>query len=209
MEVQDYFKYLVQDIHSVVAATVDDGGQPVTCVIDLMDGDEDGIYFLTAKGKDFYRRLTRRHFLSLTGMKGEDTLSCRSLTLRGAVKELGQEPLAGLLEKNPYMAAIYPDEASRKNLTVFQLWHGTGEWFDLSKRPIERESFSFGGSDARKEGYFITDRCVLCRLCYSKCPQKCIDISRRPAVIQQEHCLHCGNCYEVCLARAIVRRSEL
>ena len=209
MQAIDYLRYIVEQIHSTVFATVDAQGRPVTCAIDMMDCDEDGLYFLTAKGKSFYRRLQENGNVAFTAMKGEDTLSCRSLTLRGAVKELGQEPLAGLLEKNPYMAAIYPDEASRKNLTVFQLWHGTGEWFDLSKRPIERESFSFGGSDARKEGYFITDRCVLCRLCYSKCLQKCIDISRRPAVIQQGHCLHCGNCYEVCLARAIVRRSEL
>ena len=33
-----------------------------------------------------------------------------------------------------------------------------------------------------------------------------IDISTKPVVIQQEHCLHCGNCYEVCPARAIERR---
>ena len=41
---------------------------------------------------------------------------------------------------------------------------------------------------------------------YSKCPQKCIDISGKPVVIRQEHCLHCGNCFEICPARAIERR---
>ena len=38
-----------------------------------------------------------------------------------------------------------------------------------------------------------------------KCPQKCIDISAKPAVIQQKNCLHCGNCYENCPVKAIVR----
>ena len=57
-----------------------------------------------------------------------------------------------------------------------------------------------------QEGYFVTDACIGCKLCYSKCPQKCIDISGRPVVIQQQNCLHCGNCYEICPARAIVKR---
>lgn len=35
---------------------------------------------------------------------------------------------------------------------------------------------------------------------------KCIDITRKPVLIEQAHCLHCGNCYEICPARAIERR---
>lgn len=50
-----------------------------------------------------------------------------------------------LFEKNPYMEKIYPDEGSRSALTVFEIYEGNGEWFDLSKSPIERASFSFGG----------------------------------------------------------------
>lgn len=52
----------------------------------------------------------------------------------------------------------------------------------------------------------MTDRCIGCKLCFSKCPRKCIDITKKPAVIEQEHCLHCGNCFEICPARAIERR---
>ena len=35
---------------------------------------------------------------------------------------------------------------------------------------------------------------------------KCIDITRKPVLIEQAHCLHYGNCYEICPARAIERR---
>ena len=35
-------------------------GEPVTCAIDIMDYDTDGLYFLTAKGKNFYNRLKKR-----------------------------------------------------------------------------------------------------------------------------------------------------
>ena len=51
MKYTDYFAFLVDEIHSVIAATVDENGLPVTCAIDIMDWDENGLYFLTAKGK--------------------------------------------------------------------------------------------------------------------------------------------------------------
>ena len=144
--------------------------------------------------------------IAFTAMKGEDTLSCVAVSVQGKAKEIGPEKLPGLFRKNPYMEKIYPDVRSRSALTVFKIYEGTGEWFDLSKQPIERASFSFGGAQAKKTGYFVTAGCIGCKLCYSKCPQKCIDISTKPAIIQQEHCLHCGNCYEICPARAIERR---
>ena len=49
----NYLHYLEKEIHSVIAATVDDSGLPVTCAIDIMDSDEKGLYFLTQKEKAF------------------------------------------------------------------------------------------------------------------------------------------------------------
>lgn len=49
----EYLRYLVQERHSTVVATLDENGLPVTCAIDIMDYDENGLYFLTAKGKSF------------------------------------------------------------------------------------------------------------------------------------------------------------
>ncbi len=57
MQAKDYLQYIVEKIHSTVFATVDGEGRPVTCAIDIMDYDESGLYFLTAKGKNFYDRL--------------------------------------------------------------------------------------------------------------------------------------------------------
>lgn len=133
MESNKYLSYLVEEIHTTVVATVDDSGLPVTAAIDMMDADENGVYFLTAKGKGFYDRLKKRGALALTGMKGEDTMHCAALSIRGKVRELGSEFLPRLFEKNPYMNEIYPDAASRNALTVFVIYEGSGEWFDLSK----------------------------------------------------------------------------
>ena len=202
----DYLKYIVDQLHSVVFATVDGSGRPVTCAIDIMDCDESGLYFLTARGKQFYRNLKGNENVAFTAMKGEDTLSCVAVSVRGKVRELGGELIPALFEKNPYMQKIYPNAASREALTVFKIYEGTGEWFDLRRLPIERAEFAFGGVSEQRGGYFVTDKCAGCKLCFSKCPQKCIDITRKPVVIAQEHCLHCGNCFEICPARAIERR---
>ena len=164
MEGRDYLSYLVQEIHTTVVATVDDAGFPVTSAIDMMDADEGGVYFLTAKGKGIYERLKKRGALALTGIKGADTMHCATLSLRGKVRELGSGLLPRLFEKNPYMNEIYPDAASRSALTVFAIYEGSGEWFDLSKKPIERASFSFGGAEEVQEGYFVTDACIGCKL---------------------------------------------
>jgi uncharacterized pyridoxamine 5'-phosphate oxidase family protein len=205
MTAHDYLNFIVDEIHSTVVATVDGDGLPVTCVIDMMYADENGLYFLTAKGKNFYQRLKDKSYLALSGKKGEDTMSCTAISVRGKVREIGAEMLPLLFEKNPYMFEIYPTEESRKALTVFQIYEGSGEWFDLSKKPIERDSFTFGGAEIRSSGYFVTDDCIGCGSCLSDCPQSCIELKEK-AVIRQENCLHCGNCAEVCPVGAVIRR---
>ena len=206
METKDYFSFLVNEIHTTVVATVDDEGLPVTAAIDMMDHDDDSLYFLTAKGKGFYDRLVKRGFLAFTALKGEDTMSSVALSVRGKVRELGYDKIPELFEKNPYMHEIYPTEESMHALTVFQIYEGTGEWFDLREKPIERASFTFGGAEKKTEGYFITDACIGCSSCAAVCPQSCINTDSIPHVIGQNHCLHCGNCFEACPAGAVERR---
>ena len=203
MEAKEYLAYIVNEIHTTIVATVDDEGLPVTAAIDMMDSDERGLYFLTAKGKGFYDRLIKRGFLSLTAIKGQDTMSSTAVSVRGKVKELGYERIPALFEKNPYMHQIYPTEEAMHALTVFQVYEGTGEWFDLSKKPIERASFTFGGAQNKQEGFFITDACTGCESCIAVCPQNCIDSAIVPFHIEQTHCLHCGNCMTACPVEAV------
>ncbi len=87
-------------------------------------------------------------------MKGEDTLSCVAVSVQGKVKEIGPDKIPELFCRNPYMEKIYPDVCSRSVLTVFKTYEGVGEWFDLSKLPIERNSFSFGITQPTENGYF-------------------------------------------------------
>lgn len=202
----NYLKYLVEEIHTTVMATVDNNGLPVTCAIDIMDYDDSGLYFLTAKGKSLYERLKQRGYVALTGMKGNYTLSCVAISVRGKVEEVGNDYLNRLFEKNTYMKEIYPTKETRKTLTVFRIYEGNGEWFDLSQKPIERASFTFGNAQGITEGYEISDNCVGCKVCKAICPQNCIDFGTVPAKIIQKNCLHCGNCMTICSHNAVIKR---
>ena len=59
MQDMNYLKKLVEEFHSTVVATIDHKGLPQTRAIDMMLYDEKGLYFLTAKGKDFYQHLIK------------------------------------------------------------------------------------------------------------------------------------------------------
>ncbi len=208
MENLKYFSYIVDEIHTVIVGTVDENGLPITCAIDIMDYDDNSLYFLTAKGKSFFERLKNKKYLSFTGMKGDDTLSRVAVSVSGEVREIGSEKLQELFTKNPYMYEIYKTEESRSALTVFQIYNGSGEWFDLSKKPIERAIFNFGDSKELgiDKGYFISEKCIGCGMCLNKCPQSCINSEHNPFVIKQKNCLHCGNCFNICPMKAIVKR---
>ena len=83
METKDYLSYIVHEIHRTIVATVDDEGLPVTAAIDMMDCDDDSLYFLTA--------MIKRGFLAFTAMKGEDTMSTVAVSIRGKVRDLGYD----------------------------------------------------------------------------------------------------------------------
>ncbi|WP_366925872.1 hypothetical protein [uncultured Clostridium sp.] len=67
MKTEDYLRILKEEIHSAVFATTDGKGLPVTRVIDIMLVDRDSLYFITAKGKEFYRQLMDTGYVAVSG----------------------------------------------------------------------------------------------------------------------------------------------
>ena len=202
MRTEDYLKILVEEIHSATVATIADDGHPQTRVIDMMLYDENGIYFLTAKGKAFYAQLIEQSFIALSATRDKISVS-----LRGRIRNVGADKLDEIFEKNAFMQGIYPGD-SRSALEVFCIYEAQGEYFDISEPShVVRDSFVIGNSKVHRNGYYVGQGCIGCKLCYSVCPQKCIDISTKPVMIDQNRCLHCGRCAEICPKQAIERRS--
>lgn len=204
MKTMDYLKLLVDEIHSTTVATIGPDGHPQTRIIDMMYYDDEGVYFLTAKGKAFYEQLMKQQYAAISATKDKMAVS-----LRGKVKNIGKRNLDIMFEKNPYMKKIYPGD-TREALEVFVLYEACGEYFDISNpSKIVRDDIIIGKTEKIENGYIVGDGCIGCKLCYSVCPQKCIDISVKPVKINQKHCLHCGSCFEICPKRCILRKGWL
>lgn len=197
----DYLKMLVEDIHSTTVATIGTDGHPQTRVIDMMLWDENGVYFLTARGKAFYDQLMEQEYIAVSATKDK-----KAISLRGKIKNIGTEKLNEIFLKNIYMQEIYPGD-TRGALEVFCMYEAAGEYFDISDPAhVVRDGIAIGAARAHPGGYFVGNDCIGCKMCDSVCPQKCIDISGQVAVIDQNHCLHCGRCAEICPRQAIERR---
>lgn len=197
----EYLKVLVEEIHSTTVATIGNDGHPQTRVIDMMYYDEEGVYFLTAKGKAFYEQLLEQKYIAVSATKDK-----KAVSLRGMVKNIGKKNLDIMFEKNPYMKEIYPGD-TREVLDVFCLYEAQGEYFDISvPSNIIRKSIRIGDAQEVQTGYYVGKDCIGCKLCYSVCPQKCIDIAQKPVVIEQNHCLHCGRCAQICPKQTIEKR---
>ncbi len=193
---------ILREIKDVAFATVDEYDFPQVRIIDVMIVENEKLYFCTSRGKEFHKQLINTGRVAITGL----TKNYESVRLCGKVKKLDNQKswIDRIFDENPSMNGVYPDK-SRYILDAFCVDEGEIEFFDLSKEPIYRESFSIGVVTPKLKGFEITNGCIGCGKCKRNCPQKCIDAGS-PYFINQVHCLHCGLCYENCPVNAIQKR---
>lgn len=190
---------MLREIKDVAFATVDNQGLPQIRIIDIMLVDDDRLYFCTSRGKDFYAQLIKNGNVAITGMNK----NYQMIRVSGKAQNLKDQKkwIDKIFDQNPSMNDVYPDK-SRYILQPFSISQGEIEFFDLSKTPINRQTFALGNARVKFRGFEITDRCIQCGKCVKNCPQKCIE----NFVINQTHCLHCGLCFENCPQKAIIKR---
>ena len=195
----------LQYVGVLAFATVDGHGAPQIRNISAIHYEPEGLYFFTAKGKDFCRQLLsdgRVQILGYTRYKEMIRLSARAKP----VSEADQRKwIDTIFAEQPYLSNVYPGDTRRLAGIVFEITDGEIEYFNLDVNPIFRESYPIGGGAVTEKGCRITDACIGCGVCLEHCPQGCIEAGT-PYRIQQEHCLHCGNCRAVCPAQAVERR---
>ena len=115
---------LLRQVKDVAFATVDGFGNPQVRIIDVMHVDGEKLYFLTARGKDFYRELITTNNVSICGL----TKDYQSISVQGEIKRLEnqKEWVDKIFVQNPAMNAVYPKE-SRYVLEVFFIEKGEVE----------------------------------------------------------------------------------
>ncbi|WP_455719927.1 4Fe-4S binding protein [Agathobacter sp.] len=185
-------------------ATVDSEGAPQIRNISAIHYETDAIYFLTARGKNFCKELQedgRVQILCYTKYKEMIRMSGRAY----AVSDDEQEKWRDMIfEEQPYLANVYPGD-TREICTIFCIDKADIEYFNLGVNPIFREIYHLGDDIIEpQKGYYITDACIGCGKCLSRCPQRCID-EGKPFSIRQNNCLHCGACFENCPVQAVQR----
>jgi uncharacterized pyridoxamine 5'-phosphate oxidase family protein/Pyruvate/2-oxoacid:ferredoxin oxidoreductase delta subunit len=193
-------------IAGVSMATVGEDGSPQVRIIGVTHVEDEKLYFLTARGKPFYRELLQERKVAICGLSRFK----ETIRFNGVPELLPKEEQSKWLEiifsENPYMKNVYPDD-TRRVLEVFCVQSGEIEYFNMGVRPIVRESYVVGNGVSHEKLYKITDGCVGCGDCIQHCSQKCIDIGT-PCRIEQKHCLRCGACKEICPHNAVIYGEE-
>ena len=193
---------------STSMGTVDAHGNPQVRIINIMhvEPEKGEIYFVTARGKNFYRELQNGKEVAITALtRYQEMIRVNGIPER--VPDTRQKKwLDRIFEENQIMNNVYPGN-SRYVLEVFCVKKAVIEYFNLGVHPIFRERYTIGEEAKRGGGFMVTEACIGCGKCLQACPQGCI-LEKIPVEIKEENCLHCGLCSEVCPVQAIKRIEE-
>lgn len=132
MEIQDIMKILEKDMKVAVFSTVDEDNQPHARHINIGVANEEGVFFMTSPKTNFYQQLQANPKIAITGFLEEEYL-IQVIRIEGKVRKLGKEKLQEVLADNPYIDQVYPDEADRQSVQVFQLYTGEGFYHSLTQ----------------------------------------------------------------------------
>lgn len=184
-------------------ATVDEAGAPQIRNISAIHYEKDGLYFFTARGKNFCRELLSDGRVQILGYtKYKEMIRVSGKAVPVPEKEQAKW-IDCIFEEQPYLLNVYPGD-TREIGIIFCLKDAQLEYFNLGVNPIFRETYVMGACESIQKGFHIIDKCIGCGMCEKVCPQKAIQ-KGNPYSILQEHCLHCGNCEEHCPVKAVAR----
>lgn len=201
-------------INVLAFATIDSKENPRDRIISTIYVENNKIYFLTARGKDFYKELIESEKVSILGYsKYKEQIRVVGET-HLVSKDKQDEYRNKILKKYPYLINVYPNKENgietKKILDIFVIENAEVEYFNLGVYPIYRDYFAIGDYKITPKGFKISpEKCKMCGTCFRNCPQSSIiqgsAKDKIPYKINPNNCLHCGNCFEKCPFKAINR----
>ena len=179
----------------VSIATVKDG-KPQTRIISLQRMSDGNIYFMTSRGKPFYRQLKENPWIA-AGSLLEDTH--HSLRINARTEECNDPAIyAEYAVGNPGTMRMYRNNTDL--IVLIRLAAGHGEILHLYRDDmVRRLRFGFGGETPPPLTYYITDACIGCGACYDSCAEQSIERTADGKYrIRPMDCDDCGICYTKC-----------
>lgn len=132
MNLEEVMLVLQDQMKVAVFATVDQDGKPHARHAHIGVANDQGVFFMTHPRTNFYAQLTANPNVAITGMSEEDYL-IQVIRIEGKVRKVDKTLLKQLLEDNPYVKHVYPDESDRQGAQVFQLYEGEGFYHSLTQ----------------------------------------------------------------------------
>ncbi len=218
-EIYDKFERL----HSYSFATID-GDYPEIRIAHFLTYDDEGLYFMTMKVKPFYEQLIKTNKVAACALiadadpssHDEDGLSNfppgYSIRVSGDVRELSLKELSSKAVKDDRFNPLLKDIERYPTMTTFVLYSFKGEIFDYdfikNKRDhkLERLRFTYKGMKTAPAGFKIDqDKCIACGLCQEVCTFAAIVPGEKYSLLGSR-CDECGSCYSVCPVGAITAK---
>lgn len=146
MDASKILSVLYSEIHSVVVGMIDSEWHPSSAFLDVMFAEENAVYFMTSdNGRKLYHLLNSSDYISICGKTEGDYFHAKMITMQGRVRNIGKARVDELIDANPYMKKLYPDEQKEKRsiIDVFQVYEGYGSYQDFGVTPPEQTEFQF------------------------------------------------------------------
>lgn len=141
---EEFLDLIVNSFQSVIFGTVDSAGNPHTNVADIEIKDGKRLIFATTYQKAFYERLKNHPRISITALKGNETMDSVGFTLDGIAEEVDTKYLDKIFAARPEMQQISANHSERRSiLRPFAITPLTGSIYDLRQQPIFQKALTF------------------------------------------------------------------
>lgn len=184
---------------------------------------EEGLYLRTMTVKPFYKQLVESGKLAVCGERTSERIKHDEnnlplfqpgimMRVTGEVRLLSLDEVKEIAAKDENFNVAVHDISKYPETRVFVLSKAWGECYNYDYKMLTRDHkllrdrFAWGGATFEEPGLRIDeDKCIGCGKCFDVCSFRAI-VPGETHSIRGERCDECGNCYNVCPSNAILHK---